>query len=263
MTRNSGALNIFITRQLYRDAKKSFVRNLTKIELYRAPYNILWVFRYKLNDPYLNLNALYEFECEKMVLTSFKEDDIVLPKFDLKLELADWTVSDDVKKIFNSSDTTSIKPDKISAPSDLKEKLFGQGEKIRKISEKIQLKLLTIAYENFFLYDIENMITKTFVTELKENASTYGLVLFSNETKTDNKLHLITPHNKLKFNLKKDIYKNKDGLELGEVHTKTSFSTTHDNVLDFGMLCTIKNKAVGEKRTMPMEIIKNIHVLAL
>ena len=107
------------------------------------------------------------------------------------------------------------------------------------------------------------MITKTFVTELKENASTYGLVLFSNETKTDNKLHLITPHNKLKFNLKKDIYKNKDGLELGEVHTKTSFSTTHDNVLDFGMLCTIKNKAVGEKRTMPMEIIKNIHVLAL
>ena len=96
MTRNSGALNIFITRQLYRDAKKSFVRNLTKIELYRAPYNILWVFRYKLNDPYLNLNALYEFECEKMVFTSFKEDDIVLPKFDLKLELADWTVSDDV-----------------------------------------------------------------------------------------------------------------------------------------------------------------------
>ena len=107
------------------------------------------------------------------------------------------------------------------------------------------------------------MITKTFVTELKENASTYGLVSFSNETKTDNKLHLITPHNKLKFNLKKDIYKNKDGLELGKVHTKTSFSTTHDNVLDFGMLYTIKNKAVGEKRTMPMEIIKNIHVLAL
>ena len=63
------------------------------------PFNPLQVFRNKLNDPYLNLNALYEFECEKTVVTSFKEDYFVLPKFDLKLELADRTVSDDVKKI--------------------------------------------------------------------------------------------------------------------------------------------------------------------
>ena len=33
------------------------------------PYNLLQVFRNKLNDPYLNLNALYalyEFECETL-----------------------------------------------------------------------------------------------------------------------------------------------------------------------------------------------------
>ena len=100
-------------------------------------------------EPYLNLNALYEFECEKTVVTSFKEDDFVLSKFDLKLELADRTVSDDVKRFSDSSDTILIKPDKISAPSDIKEKLLGQGEKFRKISTEIQLKSLTIAYENF------------------------------------------------------------------------------------------------------------------
>ena len=31
-----------------------------------------------------------------------KEDDFVLPKLDLKLELADRTVSDDIKKFFDS-----------------------------------------------------------------------------------------------------------------------------------------------------------------
>ena len=63
------------------------------------------------------------------------------------------------------------------------------------------------------------MITETFVTKLNENTSRYGLISFSNKTKTDNKLNLITPHIKLNFNLKKEIYK--VGFELDKVHTKT------------------------------------------
>ena len=55
-------------------------------------------FRYQLNNQYLNLNALCEFESDAMVVTSFKVDDFVLPRFDLKLELTDWTVPDDFKK---------------------------------------------------------------------------------------------------------------------------------------------------------------------
>lgn len=85
------------------------------------------------------------------------------------------------------------------------------------------------------------MITETFVTDLKENTSKYGLISFFSETKTNNKLHLITSHNNLKFNLKKEIYKNKVGFKLGEVHTKKSTSTTRGNVLKFGILCTRKN----------------------
>ena len=88
---------------------------------------------------------------------------------------------------------------------------------------------------------MENMITETFVTDLKENTSTYGLISFFSGIKTSNKLHLITLHNNLKFNLKKEIYKNKVGLKLGELHTKKSISTTRGNVLNFGILCTRKN----------------------
>ena len=127
--KNAGALNIFITSDLYRDAKKTFVWDLAEIGFYRVPFHLLQDFRYQLDEPYLNLNT-YEFECDKIVVTSFKVDDFVIPKFDLKLELADRTVLDGVKSIFNSSNTILIKPDKIAAPRDLKEKSFGQREKI-------------------------------------------------------------------------------------------------------------------------------------
>ena len=94
------------------------------------------------------------------------------------------------------------------------------------------------------------MITETFVTELNQKRLTFGLVSFSDKAKDNNKLDLITPNRKLKFNMKKDIYKNRITLNLGKVHTKTSFSTTRNNVLNFGLLYTKKNKSVGEKRTM-------------
>ena len=57
--------------------------------------------------------------------------------------------------------------------------------------------------------------------------------------------------------MKNDVFKNQISLNLGKVHTKISFSTTLDNVLNLGLLCTRKNKTVGKKRTMKEEIIKN------
>ena len=64
--------------------------------------------------------------------------------------------------------------------------------KIKKPSKEIQVKLFTLAYESSFLYDLKNMITETFVTELNEGFSTNGLISVSDETKTDNKLALIS-----------------------------------------------------------------------
>ena len=101
--------------------------------------------------------------------------------------------------------------------------------------KNFQLKSLTLAYEIFFPDGNENMITATFVT------------LFSGETKTDNKLALISLSNKLKFNLKKHAYKNnkqtkaKISFEFCTVYGQTSFSVTCYNVLKFGILC-IKRK---------------------
>ena len=63
------------------------------------------------------------------------------------------------------------------------EDFSGQAGYIKKLSEKINLKSLTHAYENFFLYDLENMIKTIYVTELNKEFSIYGLISFSGETK--------------------------------------------------------------------------------
>ena len=147
------ALNIFITPELYRDGNMSFVRNLKKLVLLESKIIFFKRLEKKKNDPDLNINALYEFECDMLTTLSFQKQDFVLPNFKFKVEFADQTAFGDVKKIFDSTDTILIRPNKISAPSDLKEKLFGQGEKVRKLSKEIQLKLLRLAYESFLLYE--------------------------------------------------------------------------------------------------------------
>ena len=57
LAKNAGALNIFITSDLYRDAKKTFVWDLAEIGFYRVPFHLLQDFRYQLDEPYLNLNT--------------------------------------------------------------------------------------------------------------------------------------------------------------------------------------------------------------
>ena len=170
-----------------------------------------------------------------------------MPDFKFKVEFSDRTASDKVKQIYDSRENILVKPDKEATNDNLKTDLFGQGEKIKKLSKEIQLKSLTLAYENFFLYNNENMITETFITELNQELSTFGLVSFSVEAKNNNKLDLITPNQKLKFNMKKDVYKNTITLNSGKVHTKVLFSTTQNNVLNFGLLCTKKKKVKKEQ----------------
>ena len=147
-----GALNVFITPELYRDGNMFFVRNLKKLVLLESKV-IFFKRLEKKNDPDLNINALYEFECDMLTTLSFQKQDFVLPNFKFKVEFADQRAFGDVKKIFDSTNTILIRPNKISAPRDLKEKLFGQGEKVRKLSKEIQLKLLRLAYESFLLYE--------------------------------------------------------------------------------------------------------------
>ena len=107
------------------------------------------------------------------------------------------------------------------------------------------------------------MIKPTFVTELGKGFLIYGLITFSDKSKKDNKQDLIRPSDNLKFELQKDLNKSSLSFELGKVHEKKSFSVVSDRVFNFGILQRKKNKTIGEKRPMTLDIIDMIQILGI
>ena len=87
-----------------------------------------------------------------------------------------------------------------------------------------------------------------------------GLITFSGENK-GKKLDLINPSNNLKFEVEKDIYKTSISFELGKIYKK-SYTVASDNVFNFGLLPSKKNKTIDEKCKM-LEIIDTIKISGL
>ena len=114
----------------------------------------------------------------------------------------------------------------IEAPPTIKENIEGEMDKrnINILKKQIDLKLLMHAFDNSFLHDLENMINESYVTQLNKYFSIYGLITFSSENKNNKKLDLVTPDNNIKFQLKRDVYKNSIGFELAKVHEKILYS---------------------------------------
>ena len=156
-----------------------------------------------------------------------------------------------------------VKTIKEEAPEKIETDLQGQSGYLKKLSEKVNLKSLTHAYENFFLYDLDNVIKPTFTMELQKEFSIYGLISFSGEKKKDNKLELVSPQNRLKFEITRDIYKKDMKFELSKVHSKKTFNIVGDHILNFSMLRTKKQNRIGQKRNIGAEIINTIHILGI
>ena len=62
-----------------------------------------------------------------------------------------------------------IKTIKEEAPEKLETDLQGQSGYLKNLSEKVNLKSLTHAYENFFLYDLDNVIKPKGIFDLWSN----------------------------------------------------------------------------------------------
>ena len=90
-----------------------------------------------------------------------------------------------------------------------------------------------------------------------------SLISFSGETKKDNKLELVSPRNRLKFEITRDIYKKDMKFELSKVHSKKTFNIVGDHILNFSMLRTKKQNRIGQKRGIGAEIIDTIHIIGI
>ena len=104
------------------------------------------------------------------------------------------------------------------------------------------------------------MIEPTLTTEFQKEFNIYGLIYFSGEQK--DKLHLIKPKSKIKFQLTKDVYKKQMKFEIAKVHEKKTFNVVGDYIFNFSILKTEKNN-IGNKRKKQMEVIDEISILGI
>ena len=207
-----GKVTFFISPELYAK-KKSFLKYFTEIRVVDVTQGMLNGFRNYLNDQKYSVSKIYKFKNDFLSFwQTMKEDEFVLPsefKIDFKLKTATTTAAaatDDqiFEKTFKS--TFSLLEDKSKikevAPTNI-EVSQGQSGYIKKLSEKVNLKSLTHAYENFFLFDLENVIKPIYTTELQQEFSIYGLISFSGETKKKKQIRFNKTNREIKFSIYK------------------------------------------------------------
>ena len=212
-------INYYITKEMYAK-NKSFFENVPEIGEVTVTNRMLTNFRKYLNNSNYNVTKVYGFRTQKETTVVLKKEHFAIPDFNFHVRLKDAKSSNLQKNIFNFS-ILFFKYDTVVEPApNNTDDLSGQVAYIKNISAKINLKSLTHAFENFFLFDLEEMIKTVYATELNKDFSIYGLISFSGETKKNNKLDLIKPNEKIKFQLIKDTYKENIKLELGKVHKK-------------------------------------------
>ena len=209
----------------------------------------------KLGNTKFNISVFYVFAHRNSNATwKFSINDFTIPNSNINIKSK--------QDIFNYFSEKKIDmSEKVKAPQDLIQKLQSKElNLVQSLLKKVNLKSLTHAYENFFLYDLENMIKPTFTTELQQEFNIYGLIYFFGDQK--DKLHLIRPKSKLKFQFNKDVYKKQIKFELAKVHKKKTFNVVGDYISSFSILRTKQND-IGYKRKARMELIDEISILGI
>ena len=239
---------------MYATGNDSLIKNFTEKGAFHVHPNKLKFFRRYLPIWY-TVSTLYEFTSASDVTLYLEKKYFVLPDFNIDVKIkgrsspimknvieSTFSLVDIARKSGRSgSKTITIVVD--SLKSDSNKKL----EEVRALLNKLNLKSITYAYENFFLYDLERIIKPTFVTENGKDFSISGLISYSGENKEDNKLDLIKPTDCLKFQVLKDTYRNSLSFELGKVHENRSFTVVGDRIFNLGLLKTKKQSDWSKK----------------
>ena len=179
-----GDAEFYLSPELY--ANKSFLKKFNETTTVDVTTSMLNSFRTRLKDQNYSISKIHGFKSSTgFTQLGFKEDDFIHPDFKIHVKLKDPPKTTALfKETLEFSYSILEKNLKIKklAPANI-EDLQGKSGYIKKLSEKVNLKSLTYAYENFFLYALENIIKPVFTTELQKEFSIYGLISFSGETK--------------------------------------------------------------------------------
>ena len=147
-----GNIDLYLSPELYAK-NKSFLRDFTETGEVNLTSSMLTRFRTQLNDQNYSILKIYGFKnsfafSQKVM----KKDDFVLPDFKIDITIKKPTIVDiSLKKMLEFSYSILEGETKIKeiAPKNIEE-LQGQSGYINKLSEKVNLKSLTHAFEKFF-----------------------------------------------------------------------------------------------------------------
>ena len=277
-----GGVNFYITEELYQK-KHSIFKKVPEIPAKILTDAELKTLKAELNDDSFKAKKLYGFRNTKAYsrYPILSVDDFVMPNFNVNVEIKKDSISDNLKKIYegsffildndyNNSKKTEILSGnkriatiKNSTDENMEKILNSEYIKLKKLKDEIKIEAFNQIYENFFLYDLENMIRPSFTTELQKEFSIYGLVNFSAKVEEEKKLKIISPKNYLAFDVLRDTYKNLLQFELTNVHTKKTFEIVGDKVYNFGILSVEKRNKIGQKRSTMPEIIDKVIIIGI
>lgn len=103
------------------------------------------------------------------------------------------------------------------------------------------------------MYDIRNLINHTFYTELNPKIPNLGPDPHrACRYKLDS---MITPPKSLKFKVQKDEYRENVVIQLERINSEKPIKVKSGKVTNFSILTTRQQNRIGNKRTMPYEII--------
>ena len=196
----------YLSPEMYAKGNDSLIKNFTEKGAFHVDPNRLKFFKRFLSIWYIIL-TLYEFISASDVTLYLEKKYFVLCDFNIDVKIkgrSSSIVKNVIESTFSLVDITrnsgrsGSKISTITADS-LKSDSNKKLEEVRALSNKVNLKSITHAYENFFLYDLERIIKLTFVTELGKDFSIYGLISYLGKNTEDNKLDLIKPTDSLKF----------------------------------------------------------------
>ena len=168
---------VFFTPSLYEKLKTKLtfgsLVTLTDLEIFNIRHRYSFFGKNKNFYTFVNKNPNKKWTLKAEYFTLL-DDDIKITT-----PIADMRSIFNFNSNFNNGTTETLK---VKSPENVIQKL--QSDELNFLqSHKINTRSLTYAHENFFLYDLENMIKPTFTTELQQEFNIYCLIYFSGDQK--------------------------------------------------------------------------------
>ena len=127
----------------------------------------------------------------------------------------------------------------------------------------LNLEVAKTAYEHtYFLYDNDNLIRETFISELNKKVNLIGSITFYEEINKQGKAFLISNESKLKFDVKKNIVIDSFNFNQSHTHLSGKIDLKKQEIENFMIIATSKLTKTGQKRKM-VEVIDTVIVKAL